>query len=337
MRKKTLLFLLPLLLINKLVLAQDHLYSQFYNAPNYLNPALNGQFNGDLRINMIYRNQWTGLTGGLTYSTFSLDYTVPKLNGGIGLMVTKASEGVAYLNKTSVSGIYSYSVTTNNTVLSFGLLAGITGRKIDSDKLVFSDQIDPVAGIVPGLTSGSSAIGYTKYYFDAGAGLNLVSGNLMIGASAQHLDKPDESFTGVKSELPMRLNANISYKINIDRYSYDDDHAIIPSVVYYTQAKSRTYSAGAQYKYRGFNLGLWYRSYGKANNAVVLTLLLDLFSNRDTYDKLRVGVSHDSSVTGISYGQAGGSTEGALNYEITFPNRGAVPNQHVGNRCYDFY
>ena len=29
--------------------AQDNIYSQFFNAPIYLNPALTGQFEGDLR------------------------------------------------------------------------------------------------------------------------------------------------------------------------------------------------------------------------------------------------------------------------------------------------
>src|ERR1700712_3953823 len=81
------------------VLAQDHIYSQFYNAPNYLNPALNGQFDGDLRMNLIYRNQWSQIPGSLTYYTFSLDYQIPKFGGGVGLMITKSSEGTAYLNK----------------------------------------------------------------------------------------------------------------------------------------------------------------------------------------------------------------------------------------------
>jgi len=86
--------------------AQDHLYTQFYNAPNYLNPALNGQFNGDLRFNMIYRSQWTNLPGPLNYYTFSVDYQVPRFGGGFGLMVTKSAEGIAYYNKTNISGIY---------------------------------------------------------------------------------------------------------------------------------------------------------------------------------------------------------------------------------------
>lgn len=72
--------------------AQDHIYSQFYNAPQYLNPALVGQFNGDFRINCIYRSQWTKISGPLNYYTVAADFNVSQFGGGFGLMATKSSE-----------------------------------------------------------------------------------------------------------------------------------------------------------------------------------------------------------------------------------------------------
>ena len=72
--------------------AQDHLFSQFFNAPIYLNPSLTGQFDGDLRVGMLYRNQWSALGGDLSYVNAAADVYVPKLSGGIGLSVTRASE-----------------------------------------------------------------------------------------------------------------------------------------------------------------------------------------------------------------------------------------------------
>src|SRR5690606_12280972 len=87
---------------------QDHIYSQFYSAPVYLNPALTGQFEGDLRVNMIYRNQWTGIRGDLSYFSAAADVHVPKFGGGFGLMFTRSSEGIAYLVKNSIAGTYAY-------------------------------------------------------------------------------------------------------------------------------------------------------------------------------------------------------------------------------------
>ena len=119
------------------VFAQDHLYSQFFNSPLYLNPALTGQFQGDLRMNFIYRNQFTSIPGSLNYLSASIDYNIPKFGGGIGLIFTKSSEGTAYLNENNISGTYAYSVGSDDFVLSFGLQAGITNRTVDYSKLIF--------------------------------------------------------------------------------------------------------------------------------------------------------------------------------------------------------
>src|ERR1700710_1294902 len=107
------LLLLMLLFKGLTGVAQDHLYSQFFNSPLYLNPALTGQFEGDLRMNLIYRNQWTTVPGNLSYISASVDYNVPRFGGGVGLLVTRSSEGTAYLDNTNISGLYSYSVGSN--------------------------------------------------------------------------------------------------------------------------------------------------------------------------------------------------------------------------------
>ncbi len=332
---------LILFLSAQICAAQDHIYSQFYNSPVYLNPALNGQFEGDLRMNLIYRNQWTSIPGRFNYYTFSMDYQVPKFGGGFGLMITKSSEGTAYLNKTNFSGIYSYNVDFENSIMSFGLQAGVTNRKIDYDKLLFLDQIN-TQGIISGGATGASAPEFNnKFFFDAGGGINYVQGNFMIGTSAQHLNKPNESFTGTKSPLPVRLNANISYKLPLDYYGDENSPSVIPSIVVYSQAKVRSYSAGMQYKNRSVNLGLWYRTDGSQQDAVVVSLIFDLFVKRDYNDKLRLGVSHDATTSKLPYSNTSGTTEGALSYETTVGNGGnggrGISKNRNGSKCYDFY
>src|SRR4051812_12937328 len=87
--------------------AQDHIYSQFFNAPVYLNPALAGQFDGSFRMNIVYRNQWSSISGDLTYLSASADYQLPNGAGGLALMANSSTEGTAYLKKNNLSGIYS--------------------------------------------------------------------------------------------------------------------------------------------------------------------------------------------------------------------------------------
>lgn len=74
--------------------------------------------------------------------------------------------------------------------------------------------------------------------------------------------------------------------------------------------------------------------------AFVVSVILDLFVRRDYYDKIRLGVSHDAITSKLGYGTTAGTTEGALSYETTFPNRNAGGTDKWngnGKRCYDFY
>ena len=93
---------------------QDHLYSQYFNAPVYLNPALNGQFQGDFRANFNYRNQYTTSGSTSNYFTAEVDYNIPQFGGGVGLMFNRSSEGSEFLNTNNIAGIYSYSVGSDD-------------------------------------------------------------------------------------------------------------------------------------------------------------------------------------------------------------------------------
>lgn len=343
MKKAGILLLLCIFFNQHKSNAQDHMYSQFFNSPLYLNPALNGQFKGDLRINLIYRNQWASLPGTLSYLTASLDYNVPQFGGGLGLMFTRSAEGSAYLTKNNVSGLYSYSVGSDDYVLSFGLQGGITNRVIDWSKLIFDDQIDQNTGIIPGQVTSAEAPAFNnKYYFDSGAGVSLTLNRLLLGGALQHINRPNESFSGAKAVLPMRAIGHISYRLPLDRHSDDDDEDasyIIPSVVVNNQAKVTSINAGLQYKRRSINAGFWYRSSGNTGQeAFVISLIFDLFINREGGEKFRFGVSHDANQSHTNYTNSTGSTEGSLGYETTLPKRDRESKKFPGaRRCFDFY
>ncbi|SOD11849.1 PorP/SprF family type IX secretion system membrane protein [Pedobacter xixiisoli] len=321
--------------------AQDLIYSQFYNAPVYLNPALNGEFEGDIRFNMIYRSQWTKVRGALDSYTFSVDYQLPAFGGGIGLILNKSTEGTAYLSKLNVASVFSYSVQLNSeSRLSFGLQAGMINSRVDESRLLFSDQLDN-QGIIPGATSSASILSNNnRSFFDAAAGINLVAGNFMIGGSAQHINRPDESLTGQVSKLPMRYGIHTSYLISLDRYG-EELPAIIPSLVVYRQDQYNSISAGFQFKTSSINLGLWYRGNGSQNDAIVFSVIFDLFKNSGSSNKVRLGVSHDATTSKLNYTTTGGTTEAAVVYETEIPGRAEAryirERNNSFNRCYKFY
>lgn len=332
-----------LIAVNANSFAQDHMYSQFFDAPVYLNPALNGQFEGDLRMNLIYRNQWSTAAGNLSYYTASIDLKIPQFGGGIGLMFTRSSEGSAYLNKNNIAGVYSYSVGSDDFVLSFGLQAGVTNRTIDWSKLVFSDQIDSRLGYMDNYISSADMPSFnSKYYFDSGAGVNLVTGNFMVGTALQHINQPNESFSGAPAKLPIRYTAHMSYRIDLDKYNQADESEksyVIPSVVFYKQASSQSMSAGLQYKHKDINFGLWYRNNSgvQGSGSVVLSVIFDLNINRDGGEKMRFGAAHDMGIGGMNYSSTSGTTEGSLGYQTTLPSRQGGNKFSNSTQCYHFY
>jgi type IX secretion system PorP/SprF family membrane protein len=324
--------------------AQDHMYSQFFNSPLYLNPALTGQFPGDLRMNLIYRTQFTTVPGSFNYLSASIDYNIPKFGGGVGLLLTRSSEGTAFLTTNNISGTYAYSVGSQDFVLSFGLQAGVSNRSIDWSKLVFGDQIDSQFGFIPGSVSAATPpLFNNKFYFDSGAGINLVAGEFDIGTALQHLNTPNISFSGTPAKLPIRLTFHGSYRLDLnpeDNNDEDQKSFIIPSVVFYKQSVSQSYSIGFQYKRSNINAGLWYRGGGADGgpSAIVLSLIFDIDISKEGGEKMRFGVSHDVPVSSLNYSNTSGTTEGSVSYETTLPSRTDTYRKFEGSRrCYDFY
>ncbi|HET8827852.1 MAG TPA: PorP/SprF family type IX secretion system membrane protein [Pelobium sp.] len=330
---KKFLLALILLITGFVTKAQDHIFSQFYNAPMYLNPALTGQFDGSFRMNMIYRNQWSSVAGELTYISGSADLKLPNGAGGVGILLNSSSEGMAALKKNSIAGIYSYILGDESFSASFGLQGGLTNRTMDFSKLVFSDQLDPRLGFTGGASQAEQPFNDNKYYFDAGAGANFIWGNMMLGGSLLHLNKPDESFTGSKVPTPIRTNLYASYKMELGSYG-TQSMMLIPSVVYYNQAKATSISAGAQFKYNGVNAGLWYRTGGDYKaDAVVLSFIFDIFTNRNKNQKTRLGFSHDATMNKLNYGNTSGTSELSIGFETGESNE----HEFGAGKCYEFY
>ena len=271
------------------------------------------------------------MSGDLSYLSASVDYQLPNNAGGVGLMVNSSSEGIAYLKKNNVSGIYTYDIGGDNFTASFGMQLGVTNRTMDFSNLVFSDQLDSRLGFTGGSTQAESPYSESKYYFDAGTGVNIVIGNAMLGTSMLHLNKPDESFTGSKVPTPVRTAVHASYRYALNS---DEEAYLIPSMVYYKQAKATSMSAGMQFKYRGVNAGAWYRTTGRGkSDAIVFSFIFDIFTNTYKNQKLRFGISHDATTNKLNYGNTSGTSE----LSIGFETGESQDKGYSSIRCFDFY
>ena len=70
--------------------AQDIHFSQFYEAPLLRNPSLAGIFTGDIRAQLVYRDQWNSFTNAYRSGSFNAEYKMP-----VGIYVTQLVSNLA--------------------------------------------------------------------------------------------------------------------------------------------------------------------------------------------------------------------------------------------------
>lgn len=196
--------------------AQDLHYSQFYNSPLNINPANTGIFNGDHRINLSYRNQWTSV---VPWTTFSGSYDrkfYPKkdrkyfLSGGV-LMNYDDQSNISNLSlfNFNVTGSYTYILNDKNLITG-GLLMGFASRAFDPTTRTWDSQwngrnFDPTRP--PELIDVNS-----QSFFESGIGVNYRWQNsrrtkLDLGLGVYHFIEPNLAFINADEiNLPRRFS-----------------------------------------------------------------------------------------------------------------------------------
>ncbi|MEO8768904.1 MAG: PorP/SprF family type IX secretion system membrane protein [Ferruginibacter sp.] len=323
--------------------AQDPVFSQPYMAPVYLNPAATGSGDHDLRISGIVRRQWWSIPSRFTYGAFSIDKFLPSLQSGIGFMATTSSEG--YIKKTGLYASYAYtfcpgtsSIASNGDMpkwfLTGALQMGWAQRRVDYKDLLFADQID-ANGTIPGSTTGADLpINNGKWYFDISPGLFFnyrLNGDsrILIGASARHVNRPDESLIATndkaRSMLPVLWSGNILYtNSNNEHWTYSIGANVSK------QQQNQLLQVGVEVTQNDYDIGIaaWYRGGATFQNpdAITLSLSFNLSGRNNQRSKIRAGIAHDSSVGNKKYSNNGGSSEFAFVWDQdTYTTNGDNP------------
>jgi type IX secretion system PorP/SprF family membrane protein len=123
-------------------------WSQYYNAPFYVNPGLTAVFSGDKRISGNYRNQWFNVP--VRYETVALAYDQkfynPRMKNGLfgaGIHLFSDQAGASKLRtfQVALSGSYTHKLATNY-FLTGGVQGAFNNRRYDSSGLTFDSQYD---------------------------------------------------------------------------------------------------------------------------------------------------------------------------------------------------
>lgn len=199
--------------------AQDLHYSQFYNAPLSVNPALTGIFKGDKRINVSLRDQWRSVPVPWFQTTIGYDFKIyPKkskrgfFGAGIFLNYDRQGDSKITLGNINLAGSYTYLLNRSN-ILTVGALGGYALRGFDSSDLTWDRQWDGTqfnAGADTGENFDNLG---TLGFFESGLGINYrwqrtSRTKLDLGIGAYHLIEPRITFNSSDNlVLPRRYSA----------------------------------------------------------------------------------------------------------------------------------
>ncbi len=247
---KFILVIFGVLLCNKMLLAQDPSFSQFYNQPIQNNPAFAG-INDGLRLSALYRNQWTKIPG--KFNTFACAADVEALNYGGGLGITASSdvEGEGLLTTQNIGFDYAYRITLKprDFMVQVGFETSVFTQKLDDSKLVFSDQLDPRYGVIYTTATGAAPTpDISKSFVDFTVGGALVKNwyfrrlnskykiTSNFGMAFHHITRPEQSLMGLDAKLPIKFSAqgNVIFPIG---YSLSGKYngLLVPAFLYEAQ------------------------------------------------------------------------------------------------------
>lgn len=288
--------------------AQDVHFSQFYNSPLTLNPALAGAIQGDQRFALIHRSQWQSI--GAPFRTFSFSYDAPIFRGkmkgrylGIGGNGYSDKAGSTGFGDTQANLSVAYGLKSgNDAVLAFGLQGGYGQRSAVLDGMRWDAQYDG-SGFDASRPSGEAIANSSTAFADFSAGVIWQAWDnkeiqWTAGVSVFHLNQPSVTLFGsTDDKLLRRISVHGSTRIVTKKW------VVLPKFYGSQQGGSREIVVGGLLHRRvgldsrytndktssSFYLGAFYR-YG---DAIVPSLLLE-------YKRLLViGLSYDINISGL--------------------------------------
>lgn len=291
--------------------AQDIHFSQYRQSPLMLNAANTGNFEGDYRAGINYRNQWSSFikpyatTSGFFDKYFEKGF-LDNDGWGAGIVLYSDKAGTAIFSTQAVYGnlAYHYKLDAEGKQrVSIGIQGGVIQKGMNYEELKFPNQYTSVF-YSDELSNNETFVETNIAYPVIHMGLNYEMKyneklDLQGGFSMFNLNKPSESFFGAEDNA---LNPRMSLSLGAD-YAYSDIISIHPGILFTGQTKAYEYLVGADVGYSIKDvpltriiafMGLWYRS----TDALILVPGL-------AYNNYRVGLSYDINISSLSNASGG--------------------------------
>jgi type IX secretion system PorP/SprF family membrane protein len=296
----------------------DPHFSQYYAYPLWLNPALTGIVDGDVRLTGNYKDQWNAIGSGYRTAAFSGDFRASE-KIALGFTVIDQGAGSAGYNYLGAYGSFAYQVALSANKyqkLSLALQVGAINRAFNANNLQFDNQYNPASGFDGSMPSYENFRSANSTVFDGSAGIFYYSVNVFIGASAAHLTpvkNPGDTTDGLSSRVPMRETLHGGLRIRAS-----DGFDITPHAIFIKQSQNQLLAAGLNLEFKlqsdySLILGGMYR----LNDAAVANVGFHL-------GNMLIGMSYDYTTSSLNKAvNPQGTYEVSLSYII---------KHHLSNR-----
>lgn len=343
--KKTTLHILSLcfaLLTVSALQAQDIHFSQFYQSPLNLNPALTGVMNCNNRFVANYRNQWASVLKSNAYNTYSVSYDQKIPVGrydyfGVGgtLWGDKAGASEFATLQGRVSGSYAKKMggyRRKAHYLSLGADIGVSQRSINSANLQWPSQNNGNGQYCATCSPGEPIPDPNFLFVDLSAGALWFSvfdqyTNFYFGGAFSHLNRANQSFEDQNIPLYSKFTFHAG-----GEFMTASKFGLVPGVVTFLQGPSFQVNAGTSFKFllgnsrryhQAFQFGIWGRVANKLQSSKLLDALI--LSTRFDYEQFNIGFSYDINTSSLNTASNGnGAFEFSMVYKICGPERRGV-------------
>lgn len=281
------LLLLLLMMGPGLLRGQDPMFSQFFAAPIYLNPAFAGSANC-FRISINYRQLRSIENFHSTH--FSLDAPADWLNGGLALLVLSDQPDM-YMLRNSIGAAYAYHLRlSHSSFLHFGIQAQYLRNDLRWDSFSFYYDEPPPEH-------------KWRHSVDFATGLLFYRDIFYAGVAAHHVNRPNMALQAVEqARLDIKYTAHLGASLGSGLHqghgrSSRRPYTISPNLIVQNHAYHTHVSLGIYAGLESIIAGFWYRHWLESplENNDALVFLLGLHLNN-----FRIGYSYDHSLSGFS-------------------------------------
>ena len=298
---------------------QDQIYTQFFNAPNLINPGFTGSAL-EFKASLNTRVQWPALDMAFINNAISFDYNMQNFNSGVGAMVVNDQFGD--LSSTSFNLLYSYKININQQwVVAPGLQYGYVTRNFNQQNFLFGSEIIGNIDDQDYLQFGSPQ----RNYFDFSTGVIFFNSSYWFGFSAAHLNNPNVSILQNEDILDPRwsFHAGGKFELGTGMSRLRNKGAmpyVNPAIIYFRQGNFDQLDLGMQVFFEPMVFGAWYRGLAVTQEQAIqpnnsLALLLGV-----AYDRFEFAYSYDFLLSGLG-GRSGGAHEISVSYQFKALNR----------------